>query len=166
MLHLSAYIWHLLVTSVKAGKEVTTRPSRCSLSLSRSLRSPDILAVDWEDWFVEQWDSECRLGGSSSVNWILGIRLWQWGDKKVTVRNPCQRQTTSWGRPSAEAALCFNSEADLWRVRAGWFSVSDVGDSTVISCWVHSTVQGCRAAVVPLCLQRKRGSLVQETFWW
>lgn len=143
MLQLSAHIWHLLVTSAKAGKEVTTRPSRCNLSLS--LRSPDMLAADWEGCFVEHWDSKCRLGGSSSVNRILGFRLWQWGDKKVTVRNPCQRQTTSWGQPSAEAALCFNSEADLWRVRAGWFKVSDVGGSTVVPYRVHATGLSCRS---------------------
>lgn len=36
MLQLSACIWHLRVTSVKAGKEMTSSPSLCSLALSLS----------------------------------------------------------------------------------------------------------------------------------
>lgn len=121
MFQLSPSIWHLQVTSAKAGKEVTTRPSGCNLPLSEE---PRYVGGGLGRWMVEHWDSKCCLGGSSSVNRILGIWLWQWGDKKVTVRNPCQQQTTSWGQPSAGAALCFNSKADLWRVRAAWFNVS------------------------------------------
>lgn len=121
MLQLSPSIWHLQVTSAKAGKEVTTRPSGCNLPLSEE---PRYVGGGLGRRTVEHWDSKCCLGGSSSVNRILGIWLWQWGDKKVTVRNPCQQQTTSRGQPSAGAALFFNSKADLWRVRAAWFNVS------------------------------------------
>lgn len=95
MLQLSACIWHLRVTSVKAGKEMTSSPSLCSLALSLSG------ALIFKRWtreaesFVVRWDSECHLSGRSCVNWVWGIGLWQWGDKKVTVWNPCQKQTTS-----------------------------------------------------------------------
>lgn len=143
MLQLSPSIWHLQVTSAKAGKEVTTRPSGCNLPLSEE---PRYVGGGLGRRMVEHWDSKCCLGGSSSVNRILGIWLWQWGDKKVTVRNPCQQQTTSQGQPSAGAALCFNSKADLWRVRAAWFNVSPCR-------WLH-----CHFLLSACFTQLSRGS--------
>ena len=96
--------------SPRRGRGKKWQPQKAAAD---SLRSPDILPVDSEDHCAGLRDSKGRLRGSSSVNWIPGIRLWQRGDKKVAVRNPCQRQTTSRGWPSAGAVLCFNNEADL-----------------------------------------------------
>lgn len=85
MLQLSAHIWHLLVTSAKAGKEVTTRPSRCNLSLSlwgaqicwrrigkAVLWNTEIASAASEEAHLSTgyWDSDC----DNEV-----IKRWQWG---------------------------------------------------------------------------------------
>ncbi len=83
MLLLLAHIWHLLVTSVKARKGVTTRASRCSISL----RSRNILALNWEDRVL--WNTEIASAASekaqlSTLYWESDcgnevIKRWQWG---------------------------------------------------------------------------------------
>lgn len=83
MLQLSAHIWHRLVTSAKAGKEVTTRLSRCNLSLWGA-------QICWR-WIGEAVLCNTEIGSAASEEAHLStgywesdcdnevIKRWQWG---------------------------------------------------------------------------------------
>lgn len=106
------------------------------------------------------WNSEIASAASEEAHLSTGywesdcdnevIKRWQWGI-------PANGKQHPGGRPSAV-------NSDLLRVRAGWFTVSDIVGSTVISYWVHTTQLSCNSG--GRCLMRKRncGSLVQNTF--
>lgn len=137
MLQLSGCVWHFLVTSMKAGKEVTTRPSRCSLPLSL------LGAQICRRWIGKTvlWNTEIASVASEEAHLSTGyrqpvcdnevIKRWHWGIPANGQQHP--------GDSHLLKPLCFNSEADLWRVRAGWFTVSKLWGWTVMSYWIYAT---------------------------
>lgn len=126
---LSTHIWHLLVASVKRREG---SDNRAELLQSPSLRRLDATALDRRGRGVEKKDNKCCLRGSSPVSRMEGIRVWQWGGKKVTARKQ---------HPGAAICRgCAVTQPSRWSlVRAGCLNASHVGVRTVRSYRVGAT---------------------------